>query len=243
MSKIWIERLPNRVVNNKVRLYCLVECPDCNKRREIRQDAFNAVDTTCCRSCTNLRRPTKPEEDLFNWEKHYHSKEGKLAHMYQQHKRRCSLKGWPQPSYSQEELITWGMSLTEYHEIFDAWTKSGYLKSLSPSIDRLDDYQSYSLNNIRMVTWDVNNKKGYHWQIVGKNTKNCLAVDQLTMDGVFIKRFHSIQAASRALNIDDSKIGGVCKGLPIKKRNGFSTPVSAGGFKWRYSTIPNPTTN
>ena len=239
MNKILISRLPNKTVNGKVRLYCLVECPDCSEQREIRFDMFKTLETTCCRSCTNLRRPTKKPEDLFDWQEYYRSKEGKLAHTYQQQKQRCRKKGWPQPTYSQDELISWGMSNPKYHSLFDAWKSSGYRKELSPSIDRLDDYKSYSLDNIQIVTWEENNHKGRLWRVEGKNTKNSLAVDQLDINGNFIKRFPSIISAARELKIDDSKIGAVCRGLPVKKGNRFSTPRTAGGFKWRYSTVPN----
>lgn len=242
MSKLLIETLPPKITNGKSRQYCLVQCPDCHKKREIRLDVFKQAETTCCRSCTNLRRPTKPEDELFDWKAYYRSKEGKLAHTFQTQRLRCKEKGWALPEYTREEFIAWGMSLPEYHSIFDAWVFSGFAKHLSPSVDRLDDYKTYSFSNIRMVPWHQNNDKGRHWQVIGKNTKNCLAVDQLTMGGDFIKRFHSIKAASRELKIDDSKISAVCRGIPIKKGNRTSLPISAGGFKWRYSTIPNPIT-
>lgn len=243
MDKLLIEVLAPTKVNGKTRKMCIVACPDCFAQRQVRCDSFKVLETTCCRTCTNLRRPTKPEEELFNWKEFYHSKEGKLAHMYQQHKQRSSKKGWPQPTYTQEELFAWGMALPHYHSLFNTWVSSGYARELSPSIDRLDDYLPYSLDNIRMVAWEENNHKGSYWQVIGKNTKNCLAVDQLTLDGQFIQRFHSCMAASRALNIDDSKIGIVCRGLPIKKGNRYSTPQTAGGYRWRFSTHPNPPVN
>lgn len=240
MDKLLIGVLITKEVTGKKRKMCVVECPDCQNQRQVRYDSFMVLETTCCRSCVNLRRPTKPDDELFDWREYYHSKKGKLSHIYQQQKQRCSEKGWQLPTYTQEELLTWGLALPEYHELFEAWEASGYKKGLSPSIDRLDDYQSYSLTNIRMVSWDVNNRKGHTSQIIGDNTKNCLAVDQLNLDGDFIKRHHSIKAASREVGVDNSKIGNVCKGLPIKKGNGYTTPQTAGGFKWRYSLQPNP---
>lgn len=240
MDKILIEVLSNQTINGKARGYCLIECPDCHARRTVRSDAFKLAETSCCRSCVNLRRPTKPDEDLFDWEAYYHSKEGKLAHSFQQQKQRCIKKGWAPPSYTQEELIAWGMSQSIYHLIFEAWESSQYQKELSPSIDRLDDYKSYSLTNIQITTWRDNNTKGYRSRILGENTKNSLAVDQLDNEGVFIQRFHSVNHAARTVGCDDSHIGAVCRGLPVKKGGRTSIPLSAGGFKWRYSTVPNP---
>lgn len=240
MSKILVNVLPTQKVNGKTRQLCVVGCPDCKKRREIRYDAFHSAETTCCRSCTNLRRPTKPEEALFNWREYYHSKVGKLSHIFQDQRIRCKEKGWEPPQYTREALVEWGMARTEYHTLFDAWAASGFLRELSPSIDRLDDYKTYMFSNIRIVSWQENNDKGRHWQVIGKNTKNCLAVDQLDLKGNFIKRFHSAKAAARELSVDDSKIGQVCKALPVKKGSRMVTPQTAGGFKWRYSLQPNP---
>lgn len=240
MDKILIEVLPSVSINGKWRQKCVVKCPDCSEHREVRYDAYNASETSCCRSCTNLRRPTKPEEELFDWKAYYHSKVGKLAHLFQQQKFRCKEKGWEAPKYSQEEITNWGLSSITFHTLFEQWEASGFQKHLSPSIDRLDDYKTYSLDNIQIVTWQENNDKGRYWQIIGKNTKNSLAVDQLTMDGVFIQRFHSIKEAARVVGTGDAKIGAVCKGLPVKKGNRTSIPISAGGYKWRYSHVPNP---
>ena len=240
MDKILIEVLAPVSINGKWRQKCIVSCPDCSRQREIRYDAYKAAETSCCRTCINLRRPTKPEEELFDQKTYYHSKIGKLSSLFQQQKIRCKEKGWEAPKYSQEELTAWALALPIFHTLFDQWESSGFQKHLSPSIDRLDDYETYSLGNIQIVTWQENNDKGRYWQIVGKNTKNSLAVDQLSMDGVFLRRFHSIKEASRVVGTDNSKISGVCKGLPIKKGNRTTTPISAGGYKWRYSHVPNP---
>lgn len=240
MNKVLIKLIEPNITSDKRRQKCIVACPDCLKQREVRYDAFKSSDTSCCRTCTNLRRPTKPEEELFDWKTYYHSKVGKLAHLYQTQKVRCTEKAWEQPKYSQAELTDWGMASQKYHDIFNAWEISGFKKHLSPSVDRLDDYKTYSLDNIQMVTWQENNDKGRYWQVIGKNTKNCLAVDQLDLNGVFIKRFHSMQAASREIGIDTGKIGSVCKGLPVKSGNYIKTPMTAGGYKWQYSHIPNP---
>lgn len=240
MDKLLIEILPPCTLNGKWRQNCIVECPDCTKQRQVRLDAYKSAATSCCRTCTNLRRPTKPEELLFNSTSYYHSKIGKLSNIFQQQKMRCRNKGWEQPTYTQNELTAWGMGSKKYHTLFEQWETSGFQKDLSPSVDRLDDYKTYSLDNIQLVTWKENNDKGRYWQVIGKNTKNSLAVDQLTEDGDFIQRFHSMMEASRVCGIDNSKIGNVCRALPIKKGNRMSTPKTAGGFKWRYSHLPNP---
>lgn len=228
-----------RRVKGKTREIAIVECPDCDGIREMRYDSYVIATTTCCRSCLNLRRPTKNEEDRFDWEAYYHSKLGKAAHIYQTQRLRCKTKGWPEPDYTREELIDWLLNSSTYHALFDAWEASGHQKHLAPSVDRLDDYKTYSLANTRIVTWQENNNRGRKDQVEGRNLKNCKAVDQLTLDGVFVQRFHSVSAAARFHQTDDSKIGAVCRGLPVKKGNKYVTPKTVKGFKWQYSAFPN----
>jgi hypothetical protein len=63
-------------------------------------------------------------------------------------------------------------------------------------------------------------------QINGKHSK---AVDQLDLNGNYIKTFPSTMEVERQLGIPHSQISNVCKG----KKN-YNT---AGGFKWKYSEV------
>jgi len=237
-DKILLDKWTTKV-NGRPRGIAEVQCPDCGDIREMRHDSYLKAATTCCRSCINLRRPTKPEDEKFQWDRFYRSREGKASCMYSANVQRCQTKGWPLPHYTREELVAWLMTHPTYHQLFDIWEASGYTKALAPSIDRLDDYQTYSFNNIRLVAWKDNNTRGCQDQRKGQNLKQCKAVDQLDLNGSFIRRFHSIIGAARELGIDDSKIGDVCRARPIKKGNRWTTPKTAGGFKWRYSKVPN----
>jgi len=39
------------------------------------------------------------------------------------------------------------------------WIENDCIKDLVPSVNRLDDYINYSLDNIELVTWKENNDK------------------------------------------------------------------------------------
>ena len=52
-------------------------------------------------------------------------------------------------------------------------------------------------------------------------------INQLSLNGEFIKRWNGIGEASKALGINDSQIIRVCKHI---KRN-----ITAGGYKWEYA--------
>lgn len=157
--------------------------------------------------------------------------------------RSCTHRGYQQPIYTKDELVKWGLNNPEFHILYEQWKSAGYHKSLKPSIDRINDYISYTFDNIQFVTFSVNQQNYYQNTIGGKTTKKSIAVDQLNLDGEFIKRFPSIQLAGRELNIPPINIQRCCTGKPVNfKRNGKSltrVQKTAGGFKWRYSLVPN----
>lgn len=202
-----------------------VICPDCLTERTVRFDSLARNKTTCCRSCLNLRRETKATEDLFNWQDYYRSKEGRLAYIYQAQKARSKSKGWQKPSYTQQELIDWALAQEVYHSLYDTWVASNYLKHNSPSIDRIDDYGFYTLDNIQLMSWQANNDKGTHNQLIGLNTKNSVAVLQYDIKDNLIAEYFSMKEAERVTGISNASISRACK----ETNNSL-----AGGFKWKY---------
>ena len=60
------------------------------------------------------------------------------------------------------------------------------------------------------------------------------SVDQLTMDGVFIQTFRSLEKAAQAVNGDPSTISNVCK-KKVKKSGKYTRRIlSHKGYKWRW---------
>jgi len=141
-------------------------------------------------------------------------------------KQRCSSvrRGHKKPDYSCDDLIYWAMSQPVFHELYDKWLESGYEKNLTPSFDRTDDYQGYSLDRLRVVTWHENFKRSHRDRINGVNNKASKSVKQYSIDNVFIKEYFSIMQAGRITGTQSSHITACCKG----KRG------ASGGFKWKY---------
>lgn len=106
-------------------------------------------------------------------------------------------KGYAPPSYTAQELHDWLVAQNNFESLYNAWVSSGYCRENKPSADRIDDYKSYTLNNIKLTTSLANVQRYGRDALSGINTKRCIAVNQLTTDGVFIKRFHSMSAAAR----------------------------------------------
>jgi hypothetical protein len=155
----------------------------------------------------------------------------------------------PAPSYTVDELYQWVCKQPTWVAIYTSWVNSNYSSKLKPSIDRINDYKPYTLYNIQLTTWEANNHRYHQDHIAGINNKQDTAVDMLNLNGQFIRRFHSISAASRHLKMKNvSEILAVCTGKPRKSKNRDGTRrlcylKTSGGYKWRFSTQSNSDIN
>jgi hypothetical protein len=111
-----------------------------------------------------------------------------------------------------------------FHYLYDNWAKSGYKKELSPSFDRLDDYKSYTFDNIQIMTWAENRKKYNSDVLNGVNNKRSVSVVQMNMNGTFVAEHYSIHQAGRKTGVEYRNIHRAC----IRSS-------SAGGFRWMKS--------
>lgn len=151
------------------------------------------------------------------------SKHGVINQMYSSSISRTKKKGFTPVSFTKGELEKWVYSNKEFHTLYDEWVLEDYPTALKPSLDRLDDYKGYSLDNIRIVTANTNVKRYYSDAINGINTKSAKPVEQYSLDGEYIKTFHSLSAAARSVNGIPSNINQVING----------TYAQAYGYKWK----------
>ncbi len=153
------------------------------------------------------------------------NKEFQIRDIYHNQLQSSKRRGMSLPSYTVDELKEWCLAQPKYHDLHDAWVKSGFQRSLSPSVDRTDDYQPYSLNNITLMTSDENLKKAFKDCFEGRNTKRSKGVIQEDLNGNFIDQYPSCNLAGRAVGaINGSRVSAVCRNIRNK----------AHGFKWRY---------
>lgn len=172
------------------------------------------------------------------------SKQGLVKEMLAFQKSKSKKRGYAPPSYTEDELYAWAMGQPDFHELYDAWVESGFQSRFKPSCDRKNDYISYTLDNIQILTWNENNQKGYASQFQGSNTKKSHAVDMLDLTGNFLQRFSSVSEAARQFNGIPSNIIGAIRHRTSKKKNPdgsirMITVTTAYGYKWRYSSVPN----
>ena len=166
------------------------------------------------------------------WYKEYQlqykrTKEGWARNTYHTQRKSSKHRKHPMPNYSLEEFTQWAFSQLNFDTLYASWVKSGYEQSFRPSADRLNDYNPYTLDNLRLVTFKENSVTGTRSEKAHKaydkvNALQGLTVHQYTLDGEHIASYKSSYVAAKATGIDQSSITKCCRGVA----------KTAGGFKW-----------
>lgn len=94
----------------------------------------------------------------------------------------------------------------------------------NPSIDRKKSNDNYELSNCQFIELRLNSKKDY----CHPYKKNMRAIDQLTLEGNFIKRWESVSMASRETKTSGGNIYRIAEGITKKPKK----------FIWRYAGKP-----
>lgn len=165
---------------------------------------------------------------------------GLVKLIYSGQRSRSKKKGWPDPAYTEAQLLASLQKLPMFHTLYDNWVASGYVKELSPSIDRIDDNQPYRKGNIQLMTWAENDAKANKACKAGQFVEMVKAVDMLSLDGIYIRSFISVSEAARHFNgVPTNIIGAINNRVTIRRNLDGSTRSSvitkAYGHKWRYS--------
>ena len=188
------------------------KCTVCGIEKLITSFHKNNTKTGCysmCKVCRKIQR---------------NSKDGVAKKIYDSQINSCKQRQYQEPTYTKQELVDWLFSQKDFHVLYDNWVRLDYQKRYTPSVDRIDDYLSYTMANIRLVPWHENEDRHHKDRVNGINNKASKAVIKLTLDGCFIEEYYSLSQASRSTGIQKTDISKVCRG----KRN------KAGGYVWRY---------
>ncbi len=155
-----------------------------------------------------------------------HSKEGLTSMIYGDQCSSAKHRGYNSPTYSSKELREWLFSQKKFHLIYDNWKRLDFQKDYRPSVDRKDDYISYTISNIQLMTWKQNREKGNLDRKEGRNNKSNKSVLQFTKDGNFVKEYYSAKEASRQTEIMPQTITHCCNKDKHRK--------TAGGYVWEW---------
>ena len=210
----------------------LYECSYCKKHFEaITADVLKRKQTRC-KQCSKIKYTSKDEiitakKEAVN--KFRKTKKGLITKIYSQQKSSAEKRNMTLPTYTNKELQEWATSQVNFDILYTNWVSSKFDNKLIPSIDRIDDSKSYTLDNIQLTTWIENKNK--HEQQVANGEKEHKgnphrAVIKCDMDGNEICEYFSLKYAERKTGICASNIHNVCNG-----KYGFKT---AGGFKWKF---------
>jgi len=167
-----------------------------------------------CRKCANEKTT-----------QYNRTKEGLVTRIYSHQRDNCRKRNYEYPEYSLDELRSWCLSQDKYHVQFKIWEESNYGFKFTPSVDRLNDYKTYSLDNIQILSTIENIHKAHSDAKNGINNKMSKSIKQYDLDGNLIREFYSLKDAERVTGIRNGNISNCCS-----KR--YKT---SGGFVWRYS--------
>ncbi len=155
------------------------------------------------------------------------TREGWARITYHTQRKSSKQRNHPMPNYSIEEFMQWAFSQPNFEPLYIDWQNNNYIQTLRPSADRIDDYKPYTLDNLRLTTFKVNNVTGTqsdkaHDAYNRVNALQGLTVHQRTLDGNHIASYKSSYVAAKATGIDPSSITRCCRGVS----------KSAGGYLW-----------
>lgn len=137
---------------------------------------------------------------------------GLIYGIYRHQKCHSIERGFPVPEYTRDELYNFIISQQNFKSLYDAWVLSNYNKDKTPSVDRIDDYGYYTIDNIQLITWRENLENCAINIKSGKNRKISKSVDQYSMDGDYIRSFFSLTEAGRVIGTHRGNIRACCKG-------------------------------
>lgn len=157
------------------------------------------------------------------------TKNGLVTRIYSQQKSNSKLRGHNPPNYTKQELKEWLYSQKRFHELYSNWVASGYESNLSPSCDRTENAQCYSLERLLVMTWKQNRENAYTDIRSGKlvcTHKPVIGTHKITGE---IIEFVSLNQAERETGILANNIGKCCL---EKKHN-----KSAGEYFWKFKQL------
>jgi len=178
------------------------KCVKCGSVENGYNKAKTCIDgfSTICKICTRKA-----------WVEYSHSMTGVITKIWNNQVNNTKRRNMSPPNYTKRELIHW-LYDNGFVELYREYRKSGYVKDKVPSCDRLDDYQSYSLGSLRLVTWRENYMTAHKDRTSGVNNKHSKAVDKFTLDGVYVESYWSMAKAERENGLGSGMVSCCCHG-------------------------------
>mgnify|MGYP007055198793 CR=1 FL=1 len=191
------------------------KCKVCSKNK-CSINGFYKGSPNTCKECVKKR--VKENKNNYDF-----TEKGVVRVIYKTQKRNNKIRGHGKMPYSKDELKEW-LYKSGFKIIFDEWVASGYISALKPSVDRIDDFNGYSFDNIIISTWRKNREHQRSDIINGVGTGGIRCKTLYKFDGVrnLIASYVSYSSAARDV--------GYSLEYQIKKRS-----KCRNGYYWSYS--------
>ncbi len=147
---------------------------------------------------------------------------GKMSSMYYQQFSSSKNRKMRPPNYSLKKFSEW-LEENGFRTLYDSWVAGGLKKGEAPSADRVNPTLPYTIDNLELITWAENERRGTEYRKV--DPRFCKEIAQYK-DEECISKYHSIAHASRISKVGRTNI--------VNNLTGKSK--SAGGFIWKYNT-------
>lgn len=125
------------------------KCKECNKA-DVRKNYADNID----------------DKHAYDKYRQRHSKTRIFRHRYNQLRQRVEGRAvrvygvMGKELLSKEEYAVWLVrNMDEFEKLYDRWKDSGFVRKLTPSIDRIDNLGSYTSDNMRWLSITDNSKK------------------------------------------------------------------------------------
>lgn len=147
-------------------------CKECSKTKPIylfkKHSGCKGGYRPVCQECTNVKqREYRNRNSDKHTKKYEKTKTGYLMRTYRNMLSRTNgVLKHKQHLYSgkfllgKEDFYDWSLNNQDFHNLFDEWERQGYPTRLSPSIDRRDSSEGYTISNMRWITHSENSKRG-----------------------------------------------------------------------------------
>lgn len=63
------------------------------------------------------------------------------------------------PILPREDFYAWAKAHPDFAQMFEEWKTAGYSRKLTPTVDRINSAEGYTLSNMRWLTHSVNSSR------------------------------------------------------------------------------------
>jgi len=160
-----------------------------------------------------------PKSKYTSQYKYRKTVDGFFTNVYGQHRSRSNQRGYPIPNYTKQQLRDKFEHTNKFIVLWEWWVLCDFEKYLTPSFYRIDSSKPYTLDNLQLMTWSENDRKG--------RKERSKSVNQYDLEGNYLQSFDSISEAVKITGSHQSAIVECCRGNRRTTNN----------FKWKYKNI------